>query len=166
MIEAEKIIKRVFKPLIEDKTIGFYHYGNEYELKRVFALQNYRNKYPFAWLEMPFPNGSSENNLSKRLTQSVRLLLATSSKKEWLNDKRNVETYDKVLVPLYDSIKDVLQKSTNVVVVDNVFKNPIKIPNFHTVNLGTRKEPQKRIVNAYWDVLTMEFDGIFKDFCE
>jgi len=166
VIEVEKVISLIIDPLLEDGTIGFYHYGNEYELKRVFALQNYRNRYPFVWLEMPVAQGSFENNLSDRLNQSVKLILATSSKKEWLNDRRNRETYDKVLVPLYNALKKVFQKSTLLTVEDNLYRNPIKIPNYHTVDLGTRIDPQKRQVNAYWDVLTMEFNGIFKNPCK
>lgn len=161
MINPEDIIGEVLQPLRDNSTIGFYHYGNEDELKVLFDSQSYQTKYPFVWLKLPLEGNPVENTRKDELDTRLRLILATNTQKEWLNDKRNLETYGKVLNPLYDKVKETLTKSTNVLIkTDQITVK--KLHNYYKTDLGTRENPQKRTVNAYWDVIVMEFDTVLK----
>ena len=161
MINVETIIGQVLKPLKDEGKYGFYHFGNEYELKEVFASQKYNTKYPMIWLVLPLEGSPRENLLSKRLDCRIKLILATSTNKSWLNDKRNIETYKKVLNPLYDDVVNTLQENINVIIKDNEI-NVRKLHNYYEREQGTRPNPPKRQVNDYWDVILMEFDSIVK----
>lgn len=161
MINVETILAHVLKPLKEEGKFGFYHFGNEYELKEVFASQKYNTKYPMIWLVLPLEGNPTEQVLSKRLDCTIKLILATSTNKSWLNDKRNIETYEKVLNPLYDDVLRTLQSNINVTIKDNEVKVR-KLHNYYERSQGTRINPAKRQVNDYWDVILMEFDAIIK----
>ena len=165
MINAETIIGTLLKPLIDDGTIGLYHYGNKHELKEVCNSENYQQNYPIVWLEMPFMGSSKDMVLKNTLECRLRLILGTSTRKEWLNPQRNIETYDKVLNPLYDSIVTTFQTSQYIIIKNNEI-NVNKFPNFWEESQGTRLNPAKRIVNDYWDVIVMEFDCVLSEpFC-
>jgi len=167
LINVESILAHVLKPLKEDGKFGFYHFGNEYELKEVFSSQKYNTKYPMIWLVLPLDGSPKEQILSKRLDCRIKLILATSTNKSWLNDKRNIETYEKVLNPLYDDVVKTLQSNINVIIKENEI-NVRKLHNYYEREQGTRQKPPKRQVNDYWDVILMEFDAIIKqpDPCE
>lgn len=161
MINVETIIGNILKPLRDDGTIGFYHFGNEYELKEVFESKKYNPKYPFVWLVMPFQGNSRENLNAKQIDTRVRLLLATGSKLEWLNDKRNIETYEKVLNPLYDSIIKTFTKNLQIIIKNNEV-DVKKLHNYFDRDQGTRSNPSKRNILDYCDIIQVEFDAIIK----
>lgn len=161
MINVEDIIGEVLKPLRQSNDIGLYHYGNEYELKEVMNAKDYQAKYPFVWLVLPFESNPTENLDRKELRARVKLILSTSTELSWLNTKRNIETYKKILNPLYDNVIDAFTKSYNITIVEDEV-NVKKLHNYYKSDLGTRSNPQKKTVNDYWDVILMEFDGIFK----
>lgn len=164
MISPENVIKEVIQPLKDEGKFGFYHYGNEYELKRLFNNQKYQTKYPFIWLVLPLDGNPSDDIQKNLLDCRIKLILATNTNKSWLNDKRNIETYDKVLNPLYDDLISTFTKSLQVVIKDNEV-NVLKVPNYHQEEDGTRSNPAKHKVNYYWDVLKVEFDAILRNNC-
>ena len=159
MINADVIIGAILKPLIENGTIGLYHYGNKHEFKEVCASEKYQTQYPVVWLEMPFSGSPKEMILQKSLDCRIKLILGTSTQKEWLNPQRNIETYEKVLNPLYDAIVSTFQSSQYIIIKRNEI-NTNKFPNFWGEEQGTRLNPPKRLINDYWDVITMEFEAI------
>lgn len=161
MINVEEIIGEVLKPLRTADIIGLYHFGNEYELKEVFDIKKYNVKQPYVWLVMPLEGNSTNDIDKKELRTKVKLILACNTHKEWLNPKRNIETYEKILNPLYDNIVKTFTKSIYITVIDDNI-NVKKLHNYYKTDLGTRSNPQKNTVNAYWDVIVMDFEAIFK----
>lgn len=156
MINVKAILKNILIDLIEDKTIGLYHYGNENELKRVFASKNFNQKYPIVWLVMPF--GSSKESLNQRQWNGrLRLLLVTSSKKEWLNDRRDIETFEKVLRPLYDAITRVFEKDLQIIVEDNAY-DVLELPNYYQAETS-----EKNHILDYKDVIRLDFNALITD---
>jgi len=161
MIEPEKVFNQLITPLIESDDIGKYHYGNEDEVRRLFNLKAI--KYPVVWFVMPY---TAKDLIYKDRVEvkDVKIILASSTRKEITNDLRNLDIYDTVLVPLYDKIKS-LMLSSQLIDVDNREISFTKIPNYHTKEVGTRANPQNRIVYDYWDVITMNFTATFKNKC-
>lgn len=137
--------------------VGKYHYGNENEIKALMDLCSKNNEkiYPLIWCELPFKNTKTFTH-GQDMEVSLNVFLATTSRKEWLNDKRQKETYDKVLKPLADKFSQMLVNSKTFDVNQREF-NPNWLPNFHRVDIGTRQSPQKNTVLDYWDVLTLQF---------
>lgn len=159
MINVEDIIGNILQPLRTSDDIGFYHYGNQYELKEVFSSKHYNAKYPFVWLVMPFTGNPTESLDKKQVTLNIRLLLVTGSKLEWLNDKRNIETFGKVLNPLYDKIVKEFTQNLQIQIINNEI-NVKKLHNYFDEGQGTRSNPSKRNVLDYCDVIQMEFNAI------
>lgn len=104
MINEEEILQNILQPLIDNGTIGLYGFGNENELKETMDINKNKNIYPVCWLVMPFDGNPVQSLTKNQIDVRIKLILGTSSRIEWLNPKRNIETYGKVLNPLYDEI--------------------------------------------------------------
>lgn len=162
MIEEELILEEGLKPLVNTSDIGLYHYGSEMELIKVFSANAV--KYPIVWLVMPIEGANLESIYKKEKNTTLRLILATSSQKEWFNDKRNEETYKKVLVPLCNKVVKTINEFRFIDVSSSEFKIQ-KLHNYHRTDLGSRNDPQKRTALDYWDVIILEFDARIKKIC-
>jgi hypothetical protein len=162
MIEAELVLGTGLNPLIVSSDIGLYHYGSENELVKVFSANAV--KYPIVWLVMPIEGANTESLYKKELNTTLRVILATSSQKEWFNDRRNEETYKKVLVPLSDKVVKAINDFKFIDITSREVKIQ-KLHNYHRTDLGTRNDPQKRTALDYWDVIILEFDARIKKIC-
>lgn len=154
----ELVIKHILKDVPKSQ-IGFYHYGNEYELKRVMEADNFG--YPLVWYQLPQPSMNELNLLNSYAEGSHQMFIATRTKKEYFNDTRNAETFEKVLNPTFDLLMELFTKSVNLQIVDSKIKLD-KLPNYYKKDLGTRETPQKRTVDDYWDVIRFSFEAIIK----
>ena len=163
MIEAELILEEALQPLVAANDIGLYHYGSEDELIKVFSVTN-AVKYPIVWLQMPLIGANTQSIYKKELNTTLRLILATSSKKEWFNDNRNKETYAKVLNPLYNKVLEAVNGFKYIDITSRELTVQ-KLHNYHRTDLGTRSNPQKRTALDYWDVIILEFDARIKEIC-
>jgi hypothetical protein len=159
MINEEEILQNILQPLIDNGTIGLYGFGNENELKETMDINKNKNIYPVCWLVMPFDGNPVQSLTKNQIDVRIKLILGTSSRIEWLNPKRNIETYGKVLNPLYDEIIKTFTKNLQIIIKDNEV-NVKKLHNYHSQEQGTRSNPPKRRVYDYWDVILLEFDAI------
>jgi hypothetical protein len=160
MINVKAVIGNVLKPLIDDGTIGLYHYGNETELKRVYTVKGFNVNYPIVWLVMPFSRSQHQQN-AKQWQGRLRLLLITSSTKDWLNDRRDITTFENTLRPLYDSITNLFEKNLQIIVSNNYY-DAVELPNYYKEEQGTRTNPAKNNILDYKDVIQLEFDCLIR----
>jgi len=159
MIVPHEILKELINTEIESvKGFGF---GNVGELKKYMDLKG-GNIYPLIWVELPYQSDESKIDLSYREVP-VRMFFATTTRIEWLNDKREIETYSKVLRPLYDSFLEVAKKAKQFEFVGREV-NAIEQHNWHTSQFEVFEKGNK--VNAYWDVISLSFTGRFNNNCK
>ena len=162
-IDCELVIKEAIQPLLNSGDVSLYHYGNEYELKDFLkAKSQERNKYPLVWTELPITGNGTYNMLNQHYRASVNMFIAAPTIVQAFNDIRNDKTYDQLLTPTLLKLLDAFQKTTLIQVIDNEVTTK-KLHNYYKVDLGTREKPQKKTVGAYWDVITLNFSGIFKN---
>lgn len=160
MIRPQLILKDLFSESIPE--VKAFHYGNLSELKNWMNAKAKENIYPLAWMEFPLQNDESRLDNSFR-TDTLRMFFATSTRKEWLNDKRKIETFDKVLVPVYDNFL----KQANLQTKFSFVGRDIEVyeqPNWHTSNFETFEQGHE--VNAYWDVISLRFTARFNNNCK
>jgi hypothetical protein len=116
--------------------------------------------YPLIWCELPLSNPVQKRGY---MTANMKLFLATTSRKEWLNDERQLETYEAVLNPLYEILETVIIQSNTFQIIDRqITRNDL--PNFYTAEIGNTEEKQ---VEAYWDVIALDFQAhVFSNKCD
>lgn len=80
------------------------HYGDQYELNKWVGIQNASNrqKYPLVYYVL----GSNKTELNGKVRTKARIILLLSNKYESLNDQRNLDSYKKILNPLFEIIKE------------------------------------------------------------
>lgn len=156
-IQPHIILGKLLKNKLSIDDYGLYHYGNVNEIKAVMRESSVKTKlYPLIWCELPLTNPVQS---PVGLTANLKVFLATRSQKGWLNDERQIETFEKVLNPLYDKFCDILKKSDSFQVIDRQI-NRNDLPNFYTSEIGTMDNKEKNQVEEYWDVVTLDFRAI------
>lgn len=88
-----------------------FHYGSQIELNNWIALNNSNNleNFPLIW----YVQDKYTDFQGKKKTFS-RLILFMSTEPFWMNDTRTMETYTKVLEPLYDKVVNRLLEHPHV----------------------------------------------------
>lgn len=159
MIVPHLILKSMFTEFMPD--IKGVHYGNVSELKNYMNIKANSNIYPLAWVELPY--ASDDSSLSGNFREvPIRLFFATTTRKEWLNDKREIETFAKTLRPIYDEFVNQCRVENRFNIVGREVE-AIEHPDFHTSSFETMERSNK--VNAYWDVITVSFTARFNTNC-
>jgi|KBSMisStaDraftv2_1062788.scaffolds.fasta_scaffold627483_1 hypothetical protein len=133
-----------------------FMYGTQKQLLD-FLRQNSSGKsvYPIIWLVYPYVETHTRSNVSfKKLT----LVLAVETNSSMLNSQRMKETYEKVLIPLYDNIKHCFN-SANISNSSDVYE-VVKFPNYSESEKETENE-----ATYIWDALKVSFDGTLNSNC-
>lgn len=159
MIVPHLILKSMFEEFMPE--IKGVHYGNVSELKNYMNIKANENIYPLAWIELPYQSDTSSLD-GKFREVPVRLFFATTTRKEWLNDKREIETFLKTLRPIYDDFVNQSRLENRYNIVGREIE-AIEAPDFHTSSFETKDRANK--VNAYWDVITVRFTARFNTNC-
>lgn len=131
-----------------------FKYGDVKELQSFLKLDKNKDNYPLIWLAYPY---SEEHKRSKVSLNNLSLIIAVPSNTTMLNDQRLKETYKKVLIPLFDNIKELFRMG-NIIRVGEIY-NIIKYPNYSdTVD-------NKNTVLVIWDAMKITFDCVITDAC-
>ncbi len=99
------------------------HYGDQYELNKWVGIQNSNkaSKYPLIYYALNKDYEESEGWVKSEIT----LILLTDPVYSEMNNKRVVESYEKMLYPLVEKLEKILTKNPNIVVYGGL-KNRFK----------------------------------------
>lgn len=112
------------------------------------------NVTPICWYELP----DGDNRYPKHgqwVWVRVNLFFAVNTDKDFLNEKREAETFGAILNPLTDKAIVMFTKSSNIDIESEIISNPFH--NYHTPS------DDKNKVFAYWDVRTLAFEAKIYD---
>jgi len=160
MIVPYQILKDLFVSDIE--AVKAFHYGSIAELKKYMDIKAKENIYPLGWVELPLQRSQDKIDGSYR-ELPINMFIATTTRKDWLNHKREIETFGKVLRPIYDEFKKQAVLSKHFEFVGREIE-PNELHNFHTSDFSTFEQSNE--VNAYWDVISISFTGRFNNNCK
>lgn len=132
-----------------------FMYGDQKQLLD-FLRQNSKgtSKYPLIWLVYPF----DETHTRSLVTFSnMTLVLAVETNTAMLNAQRMKETYAKVLIPLFNNVKECFNQA-------NISDNPleysiVKFPNY------SEDDGETNGATYVWDALKITFSGRFNSNC-
>lgn len=137
----------VFKPT--------FMYGDQKQLLD-FLRQNSKgkSKYPLIWLVYPLQERHTRSLVE---FSNLTLVLAVETNSTMLNSQRMKETYAKVLIPLFNNIKECFNQA-------NISNNPdeydvVKFPNYSEDGGETNE------ATFVWDALKLTFNGTFNSNC-
>jgi hypothetical protein len=127
-----------------------FKYGDNKELLAFLKTKNKGEKpYPLIWLVYPYVEDHGRTNVS---IEPISLVLAVRTNKSMLNEQRMEETYKKVLIPLYNNLREMFMQSNIAYVTDEYIVT--KFPNYsNEESEGT----QNQTVDL-WDALKMTFN--------
>jgi hypothetical protein len=133
-----------------------FMYGDQKQLLD-FLRQNSTGKsvYPIIWLIYPF---IEEHGRSSVKFTNMSLVLAVETNSSMLNAERMKQTYQKVLIPLFDNIKTCFNNA-NISNSSNEY-TIVKYPNYSEVKDGIENE-----ATYIWDALKVTFDGTLNSNC-
>lgn len=133
-----------------------FMYGDQKQLLD-FLRQNSSgaSKYPLIWLIYPFNEKHSRSVVE---FTNLSLVLAVETNSVMLNSQRMKETYAKVLIPLFNNIKECFNQA-------NISNNPdvydvMKFPNYSESDSGLENE-----TTYVWDALKLTFEGTLNSNC-
>ena len=126
-----------------------FKYGDQKEL--LAFIKSKKNKirpYPLIWLVYPYTEFHKRNRV---VIDSISLVLAVETNSSMLNEQRMRETYDKVLIPLYNNLKKMFLQA-NIAYVSDEY-SVTKFPNYSDEQ-STGEENQAVDI---WDALKVTF---------
>lgn len=132
-----------------------FMYGDEKQLLD-FLKQNKsgESKYPLIWLVYPYTEKHKRSLVS---FSNLSLVLAVETNSVMLNPERMKQTYAKVLIPLFNNIKECFSKAN---IVSNLSEyDVVKFPNY-SEDKGENNE-----ATYVWDALKVTFDGSLNSNC-
>ena len=105
------IIRDVVQQMATEKTC-YYEHGHRIEIINILSMKSANKnlkfeKYPLIAL---FQDFKEEVGLSGR-DVSLNLAIMTDTRPEWLASERQIETFDKILYPLWDLFVKYLKRS-------------------------------------------------------
>jgi hypothetical protein len=156
MIIVENKLKFLFSklpPILNSNSISFqpvFKWGDSKELS-VFlkTTKKSTSPYPLIWLVSPF---AEQHKRTHVLVENMSLVLAVETNKSMLNEQRIEETYTKVLIPLFENIKELFLRS-NIVNTSDEY-NITKFYNYS----GDSNTGDKNEVTDIWDAMKITFD--------
>jgi hypothetical protein len=162
MIKVEDRLAEMFAylPLMKGTSGGYFKptfvYGDQKQLLD-FLRQNSKgaSKYPIIWLLYPF---NERHTRSRVEYTNMELVLAVETNSVMLNDQRMKETYDKVLIPLFNNIKKCFSQA-NIVNTPDLYE-VTKYPNYSESAEGKENE-----TTYVWDALKITFAGAINSNC-
>jgi hypothetical protein len=133
-----------------------FMYGTQKQLLD-FLRQNSTgaSKYPLIWLIYPY---EETHNRSDVVFTNMTLVLAVETNSSMLNTQRMKETFEKVLIPLFDNIKICFHKA-NISNVSDVYE-VIKFPNY-----SETPEQNENATTYLWDAMRITFSGKLNSNC-
>lgn len=134
-----------------------FKYGDNFELlKFLTTINKGKDPYPLIWLVYPYVE---MHTISKVNIQQLTFILAVQTNRSMLNDERMKVTYDKVLMPLCDNIRE-LFKQSNIIHISDEYKI-IKFPNYS----NDSNEGDSNQTVALWDAIKITFDCTINGNC-
>lgn len=132
------------------------HYGDQYELNKWVGIQtaNKTPKYPLIYYALNKDYEESEGWVKSEIT----LILLTDAVYSEMNNKRVVESYEKMLYPLAEKAEKILTKNPNVVVYGG-FQNRFKRIDEPLMGI-TNSDFEKMKTNAVQGVTTDVVDAL------
>ena len=114
-------LRRKFEGKTVDLTIGtnvlteqpiYFHYGNQKELVKWTQANSNKPKYPLVWYVIkPY---KEEPNDFKSVSSNLIILHSFQdwqNQYSWLNDERYLKSYDAVIEPVWEVVKDTLSST-------------------------------------------------------
>lgn len=129
--------------------------GDEIELNVWLKDRESSNTYPLIWLLYPYVEGHSKTKIE---LDKIDFILAVDTNSSMQNKERIVETYTKVLMPLYWNMRYAL-KVANVINTASEY-SVVKHPNY---SKSASKEESGTI--AIWDALKVTTNFSVIDTC-
>jgi hypothetical protein len=122
------IIPSAFKLLIANEftilaakagftTPVYFDYGHYKEITNRLkskdkAILNKGQKYPLIWLVMDFEQQTTTDASVDWLIPNLQMIIATSTKKESTTPERMSQTFDPLLIPVYELLLQAFRRST------------------------------------------------------
>lgn len=105
---------------IDDQTVNRevkYHYGDQKELNKWVNDRNNANlaKYPLVWYVI---NPYFEETDFKRVRSSLIILQSTTV--EWFNTTKSIKSYDDVIEPVWNKVKERIEKNEYISVIREI----------------------------------------------
>ena len=141
---------QTLKEVLKDVPKGLYHWGNRSELYSLMRTK--KDIYPLIWWEVADrPIFTKKSDINSRFVEcECMLVIATVTKNEWLNDEREIETFEKVIYPTAELIQKTISKSKFIEVINEIDVS-LPIPNIY-VELESKD---------YWDSIVLRFNARF-----
>lgn len=113
--------------------------------------------YPLIWLIYPFIEVHSRTKVT---LENISFVMAVETNQEMSVEERLEETYKKILLPLFDNMKDLFRRA-NIFNTDEVY-SVIKYPNYS----GDEDDGEERTkVTDIWDAIKITFSCSIIDAC-
>lgn len=137
----ERALREVFSGLkVNDRDVQF-NYGTQRELNQWITFRNTNNqpKFPLIWY---VSTDYSEFNDTFKVNRA-RIIVFMNTKYDWLNDKRQVETYEKWIEP---TVKEVVKKMKQNLYVTVYGKNDYERFKYNDVrNYGVATDTKNQL---------------------
>lgn len=93
-----------------------YEFGTYLELTKVSALKddNKLTKYPLVWLVWEATESKRTWDNKNKYSLSPRLFICTSTNSDWSSVRRYSESFEKVLFPIWELIKEEMANNENI----------------------------------------------------
>ncbi len=161
MIVTEHKLREIFNSLPEVllhnsnvKVKPFFSWGDKLALDKY--IKGYQsNCYPLIWL---LPSEEVENRRANTITRRCVFIIATlETNVELYNAERYVGSYDNTLNPLAEYVKESIDRSSNVRLVDPTDITQFKQPNY--------SDEEDNGTIDLWDATRLEIEIEFNNEC-
>jgi hypothetical protein len=140
---------QTLKIVLQDVPKGAFHWGNQEELFSFMRVK--KGVYPLIWWEISnAPKMTTATPNSRFVETECSLIIATNTKLDWLNDQREIETFQKVIYPTAEAVQLAIRKTKFIELIGD-FEISLPIPNQFVI-----LEPKE-----YWDALILRFRARF-----
>lgn len=147
-------------PIVNQNGLEFkptFMYGDESHLVDFLKQKKSQSSvYPIIWLVYPSIEKHSKSEVK---FSNLTIILAVETNSVMLNNERLVGTYKAVLIPLLDSLRNVLLKA-NIANIENEF-TITKFPNYS----DDSEQKEGNIATYVWDALKVSFSGTINKNC-
>lgn len=132
-----------------------FKYGDQKELIAFLKLNAKVSVYPLIWLVYPY---NEEHHNNRVYIENMSLILAVEGNNESLNEERIKLTFNKILIPLFDNIKELFQLG-NIINIGDTYR-VTKYPNYSHAEDGELNQ-----VTAIWDAMKITFNCDISNRC-
>lgn len=132
-----------------------FGYGDKKELNYFLANREATKPYPLIWFLYPYTEKHTRKSVE---VENATFILAVPTNATMEVSQRLKETYDKVLFPLLDNFRWLIQKSNTINVTEEY--DIVKFPNYSDTEAG-----EEHAGNFRWDAIQLKFSFNFNDKC-